>query len=108
MKRRHAPATGLMLLLLLAAATQAASAKIPRLDCHKPAVPSASHPTASQIEAYNKALPGYRKCIERYVSDRSLAAKKYSKLAQENAKAANNAIRQFNELVKSAQADAKK
>lgn len=107
MKRLCALVLGSVLILLSGGVCLAATAEIPRLDCHKPAVPPRSNPTPAQVEAYNKALPAYRKCIERYVSDRSAAAKKYSNLAQENAKAANEAIRQFNALVKKAAAEEK-
>lgn len=108
LKAWQVPAAGLVLFLLIGGTGQAATTKIPPLDCHKPVVPSASNPTATQVETYNKDLPRYRQCIKRYVSDRSSAARLYSKLAQQNAKAANNAIRQFNEVVKAAQANVKK
>ena len=108
MKRLSVLPFGLVLLLLSVASSQAAAAKIPRLYCHKPVVPPTTNPTAAQVDAYNKSLPEYRRCIERYVAYRSAAARKYSELAQENAKAANAAIRQFNELVKEAEANSKK
>lgn len=109
MRRQRVLMIGVALFFLLSGvSSHAATTKIPRLNCHKPVVPTKSNPTAAQVEAYNKALPKYRKCIERYVSDRSTAAKQYSELAQENARAADMAIRQFNALVKQAEANAKK
>ena len=78
----------------------AVAGKVPALDCHQPTPPPKAHPTKDEVDAYNKALPEYRKCIQQYVSARSADATKYSELAQENAKAANAAIKAFNDFVK--------
>ena len=100
MKRLCGLTFGLFLTPMALAMLTTAQARVPTLHCHRPTPPPKEHPTSGQVDAYNKALPRYRKCIQAYVSARSADAKKYSELAQENADAANAAIKQFNDLIK--------
>lgn len=88
------------LLLALAPLAAHAADAVPKLDCHQPTPPPKNGPSKAQVDAYNTALPKYRDCIQQYVKARSDDAKKYSALSQDNAKAANDAIEQFNSFVK--------
>lgn len=93
-------ATGFALLLLPVLAL-AATPSVPAPHCQQPTPPPKQGASAPQIDAYNKALPKYRKCIEDYVTERTDDAKKYSALAQANSKAATQAVNEFNDFVKS-------
>lgn len=97
---------GLALAITLAPALAlAAAAQPPALDCHQPTPPPKKGASAPQVVAYNKALPKYRKCIQAYVGARTADAQKYTKLAQANAKAANEAVEVFNAFVKKVDTD---
>lgn len=90
--------TGLAIMLL---PVLALAATVPAAHCQQPTPPPKQGASAPQIDAYNKALPKYRKCIQSYVAARTDDAKKYSALAQQNSQAATKAVNEFNSFVKS-------
>lgn len=73
---------------------------VPEMNCPQPAPLPEKGVSTQQVDAYNKALPEYRQCVQTYVDARTADAKRYSELTQANNKAAEAAVAEFNRFAK--------